>query len=73
MVLFSNHMEERLQGGKSVLRVDCRMTRTEVDDDQYVSDEKKSLVPQGQVRCLCALATFNQFNLLYRNLQQDRA
>ncbi len=46
MVLFSNHMEERLLDGKSVLRVDCHMTKPSVDDD----DDKKSLIPQGSVR-----------------------
>ena len=49
MVLFSNHMEERLQDGKSVLRVDCHMARPMVDDENP-PDDKESLIPHGQVR-----------------------
>ena len=47
LVLFSNHMEERLLGGKAVLRVDCRMT--DQSDRLTPHDEKKSLLPHGQV------------------------
>ena len=56
MVLFSNHMEERLRDGKSVLRVDCAMTippgMQYEKDDEVLPDEKTSLVPHGQVRQL---------------------
>ena len=51
LVLFSNHMEERLRDGRSVLRVDCRMTDpTAEQEGDNVPDEKKSLLPQRQVR-----------------------
>ena len=51
MVLFSNHMERRLQDGKSVLRVDCRMTDSDSSsrwqwDRQISSDETDLLFNQ---------------------------
>lgn len=39
LILFSNHMEERLEDGKAVLRVDCHMTdiqRQWEDEEDFV-------------------------------------
>ena len=55
LVLFSNHMEERLQDGKSVPRVDCRMTNPPpppLSSDTSLGDENKPLLPNREVRLL---------------------
>ncbi len=46
MVLFSNHMEERLKDGKSVLRVDCHMTSKRGEGSE---DESSSLISSIKV------------------------
>ena len=42
MVLFSNYMEERLQEGKSVLRVDCHMTKPATKHEEIGDKDEKS-------------------------------
>ena len=73
LVLFSNHMEERLLGGKAVLRVDCRMT--DQSDRLTQHDEKKSLLPHGQVIRIPFGGSFVQksrclWNVLFCLMQQ---
>ena len=49
MVLFSNHMEKRLQDGKSVVRVDCRMTESKAsqrNQNGFLPDETEPLINQ---------------------------
>ncbi len=48
LVLFSNHMEERLRDKKAVLRVDCHMTAASASHDKIQVDEKKVLITQRQ-------------------------
>ena len=50
LTLFSNHMEERLEDGKQVLRVDCRLTETPMPhtwEEECVEfkDETSPLLP----------------------------
>lgn len=61
LVLFSNHMEERLEDGKTVLRVDCRMTKVPVP--QLREDEdKKLLIPRDKVT-MCRLYIIIMYNV----------
>lgn len=51
LVLFSNHMEERLRDGKSVLRVDCHMTNppspmSAVPDNETTDERSMLISPQ---------------------------
>ena len=46
LVLFSNFMEERLQEGKSVLRVDCKRAVVQQPDSER---ETSRLLPGRQV------------------------
>ena len=52
LVLLANHMEERLQEKRPVLRVDCRMTRPHSgatdDDDKSIGDETRPLLTSTQ-------------------------
>ena len=47
LVVFSNHMEERLADGKSVLSVSCHITKPPLPED--TKDEQTPLVSPGRV------------------------
>ena len=50
LVLFSNHMEERLRDGRSVLRVDCRMTRPALLDVVSINDGEETALLHSRQR-----------------------
>ena len=49
MTLFSNHMEERLEDGKPVPRVDCHMTippvQRQLDEEEFVYVQGNETTP----------------------------
>ena len=57
LVLFSNHMEGRLQEGKTVLRVDCHLVKASAHlTVQAEDDEIRPLLSTGGLGSVCATA-----------------